>query len=151
MRVICIDKKNKVLKFFINKKLIFSCACLLGEKVGPKQKEGDLKTPQGKYKIVVKNAKSKYFLSLGINYPNLKDAKNGLDKKIINQKEYQTILSAYKNHQKVPWDTNLGGKIYIHGEGDYHKEYTRGCIKLSNLDMKKLYEIVCVEDTVIIK
>ena len=41
--------------------------------LGPKEKEGDLQIPEGNYFINRFNPKSKYHLSLGINYPNEED------------------------------------------------------------------------------
>ncbi|MCT1525781.1 L,D-transpeptidase family protein [Sphingobacterium hotanense] len=38
--------------------------------LGPKKKEGDKQVPEGQYRINRFNPKSKYHLSLGINYPN---------------------------------------------------------------------------------
>lgn len=38
--------------------------------LGPKKKEGDKQVPEGSYRINRFNPKSKYHLSLGINYPN---------------------------------------------------------------------------------
>lgn len=38
--------------------------------LGPKRMEGDLQVPEGLYHIDRFNAKSRYYLSLGLNYPN---------------------------------------------------------------------------------
>ena len=41
--------------------------------VGPKQVEGDHKTPEGNYVIDAKNAHSQFHLSLHISYPSAAD------------------------------------------------------------------------------
>lgn len=45
--------------------------------LGPKKQEGDKQIPEGFYQITHLNPKSKYHLSLGINYPNPYDQANG--------------------------------------------------------------------------
>src|SRR5690606_23164532 len=42
-------------------------------KLGPKRKEGDRQVPEGIYYIDRFNPKSKFHLSLGLNYPNKSD------------------------------------------------------------------------------
>jgi murein L,D-transpeptidase YafK len=55
-------------------KLIQSYAfCVNSGTLGPKRKEGDLQIPEGCYHIDRFNPKSKFHLSLGINYPNAAD------------------------------------------------------------------------------
>src|SRR5882757_9917600 len=46
--------------------------------VGAKTRQGDRRTPEGVYFITHKNSKSQFYLSLGISYPNLDDARAGL-------------------------------------------------------------------------
>jgi murein L,D-transpeptidase YafK len=38
--------------------------------VGPKQRQGDRRTPEGMYRICLKNPRSQYYLSLQVSYPN---------------------------------------------------------------------------------
>lgn len=45
--------------------------------LGPKKAEGDLQVPEGFYHIDRFNPLSKYYLSLGINYPNAVDQNRG--------------------------------------------------------------------------
>ncbi len=40
---------------------------------GPKQREGDFRTPEGRYYIESKNSSSDFFLSLKVSYPNADD------------------------------------------------------------------------------
>lgn len=56
---------------------------------GPKRKQGDKQVPEGFYHIDRFNPKSKFHLSLGINYPNKSD--------------------------RILGDQNPGGDIFIHG------------------------------------
>lgn len=77
--------------------------------LGPKTKEGDLQTPEGSYFIDRFNPESRFYLSLGINYPNAVD----LERSGTN---------------------NPGSDIYIHGD-----QVTVGCIPLTNDKIKEVY------------
>lgn len=108
--------------------------------VGHKNFQGDGKTPEGNYIIVVKNKKSKFFLSLGLNYPNCQDACIALQKGILSALQAEAISKADEFGQIPPWDTPLGGEIYIHG-GGCHEDWTAGCIALANEDIKILFDM----------
>src|SRR5690606_30525766 len=47
--------------------------CALAGSLGPKRLEGDYQVPEGFYYINEFNPRSSYYLSLGLNYPNLSD------------------------------------------------------------------------------
>lgn len=93
--------------------------------VGPKHFEGDSKTPEGSYRISVKNEHSLYHLSLGISYPSARDR------------------SYAKRYNK-----NTGGDIMIHGIPNDDKknaaayvgaDWTAGCISVRNKDIDELF------------
>lgn len=77
--------------------------------VGPKRKKGDMQIPEGFYYIDRFNFWSKFYLSLGLNYPNFSD-------KILGFQE------------------NLGSDIFIHGACA-----TVGCIPITDDKIKELY------------
>ena len=81
-------------------------------KLGPKQREGDLQIPEGFYNIDIFNPKSKFHLSMRVNYPNKAD-------RIRNKQE-----------------TKIGGDIYIHGSN-----VSIGCIPIGNEPITELYEL----------
>ncbi len=98
--------------------------------VGHKEKEGDGRTPEGKYIISGRNPKSSYHLSLRISYPNETDKLNALAKKV-----------------------NAGGDIMIHGYPNYaptlafnliHKNYdwTAGCIAVTDDEIEEIWKLV---------
>lgn len=96
-----------------------------GNPVGPKQFEGDGKTPEGAYFIDRQNPNSTYHLSLGISYPN--------------QNDYE----AAKAVGKEP-----GGDIFIHGRSRKNrgrgKDWTAGCIAVKDREMEEIYSMVRV-------
>lgn len=96
--------------------------------VGHKQFEGDGKTPEGVYRINERNPNSSYHKNLGISYPNEAD------------KTYAA------SQGKSP-----GGLIKIHGLrngsgsiGRLHllKDWTHGCIAVTNQEIDELYQSV---------
>src|SRR5690606_3471430 len=83
--------------------------CALAGTLGPKRIEGDYQVPEGFYYINEFNPKSSYYLSLGLNYPNLSD---------------QVLCDSIRP----------GGDIYIHGSC-----LTLGCIPLTVKFIDELY------------
>ena len=83
--------------------------CALAGTLGPKRMEGDYQVPEGFYAINEFNPKSTYYLSLGINYPNVSDK----------------ILSV---------SLKPGSAIYIHGSC-----VTVGCIPIRDEQIDELY------------
>lgn len=106
-----------------------------------KEVEGDGKTPEGRFYIFAKNAKSKFHLSLGISYPSIDDVDRGLSNELISQDEADAIISAIIEKQMPLQKTKLGGEIYIHGGGN-ESDWTDGCIALKNNEIEELFELV---------
>ena len=96
-----------------------------GNPVGDKKVEGDGKTPEGLYYIDRRNPNSTYHLSLGISYPNAAD-----------RAEAEAL-------GKRP-----GGDIFIHGRarrrGRRGKDWTAGCIAVTDRQMEDIYAMVRV-------
>ncbi len=75
---IVIKKEKRKLELLDGKKLIKTYSVALGfAPTGDKEKQGDGKTPEGEFYIFTKNNQSKFYLSLGVSYPNVEDAKRG--------------------------------------------------------------------------
>jgi len=106
---------------------------------GHKQVEGDGKTPEGEYYVCVKNYNSSFYLSLGVSYPNKKDASAALEDGRINQTTYDRIAEAIDNGRRPDWNTALGGEIMIHGCGG-SSDWTAGCIAVDDEVMDTLFE-----------
>lgn len=148
---IVVYKENRALELWKADALIKTYKVGLGfSPVGKKLKLGDGKTPEGSYYVCVKNPNSKFYLSLGISYPSPSDAKAGLDSKLITKDEYLRIVSAHKKGVTPPWNTKLGGEIFIHGRGS-SSDWTWGCVALDDPEMKELFQIVEMGTVVEIK
>ena len=93
-----------------------------GNPIGPKQFEGDMKTPEGAYLVTHRNPNSAYHLSLGISYPN------------------QADRDFAKSQNKRP-----GGDIFIHGgpkEWFAGRDWTAGCIAVKDREMEEIFAMV---------
>ncbi len=135
-----IRKKFRLLQIYNNEQLIKTYKVALG--FAPKEDkeiEGDGKMPEGEFYIFTKNENSKFYLSLGISYPNIEDAKRGLEKEIITPKEYDAIVEAIRQNKMPPQKTKLGGEIYIHGNGS-SSDWTHGCIALKDEEIKEIFD-----------
>jgi murein L,D-transpeptidase YafK len=123
-----------------------------------KEMEGDYATPLGDFYVCAKNPRSKYFLSLCLSYPNAEDAARGRASGLIGDAEYAQIMEALAQGKIPPQHTRLGGEIYIHGHAEaahpagrdpverdpVERDWTRGCIAVDNVAMRKLYDLAVV-------
>lgn len=129
-------------------KLLKTYAIALGNNpTGHKRQEGDGATPEGDYYLTHKNAQSKFYLSLGLSYPNTHDADQGLRQGLISTDERDAIASAVRRQEKPPQKTRLGGDIFIHG-GGIVRDWTQGCVALENEAIKELFELLPVRTPV---
>lgn len=122
-----VDKSDRTISLYAQGRLVhlIEHIQLGGAPVGPKQFEGDQRTPEGLYEIDWGNPDSAYYLSLHISYPNGRDR-------------------AYAAAQ----GRSPGGMIMIHGQpnamtiGRAPGDWTDGCIAVSNEEMELLWESV---------
>lgn len=125
---ILIEKKDRRLSLLSMGEVIRTYRIALGgNPVGPKERQGDNKTPEGTYVIEGRNKGSRYHLSLRISYPNEKDKKRARDLGV-----------------------SPGGDIMIHGiknelsqVGAAHAEvdWTQGCIAVTDEEIEEIAEV----------
>ena len=126
---VLIEKKARRLTLLAKDEVIKTYKIALGgNPVGPKERQGDNKTPEGTYLIDSRNRDSGYHLSLHISYPNAQDRMRA------------------KALGVAP-----GGNIMIHGiknglaqVGASHTaiDWTEGCIAVTNQEMEEIYQLV---------
>ncbi len=110
--------------------------------------QGDNKTPLGNYRIGWINRDSRYYIFLGLTYPDQEAADRGLVDERISEAQWQEIRRALKAGKIPPQKTPLGGYIGIHGlgQGDMtvHQQYnwTNGCVALTNAEIDQLLQWV---------
>ena len=148
---IVVKKSRRQLLLFSDGKLVRTYHIALGfSPTGDKVRQGDRRTPEGSFYIFAKNAKSAFYLSLGLSYPNAEHAARGLRDGLITRSQYNQIMSALKRKLTPPQNTALGGDIYVHGNGT-QSDWTWGCVALENEEMRELFEAVQVRTPVVIE
>ena len=146
--LIVIRKKERVLELYDNQKLVKTYKIALGSAPsGDKEREGDGKTPEGEFYVFTKNDRSKFYLALGLSYPNIEDARRGLHEELISQTEYDSIAKAITDKKMPLQNTNLGGEIYIHG-GGRETDWTKGCVALFDEEIKEIFDQIEVGTSV---
>ena len=139
---IVVAKSKRQLTLYANGKAVRVYTVGLGSNpLGDKARQGDGRTPEGEFYVCVKNANSSYYLSLGLSYPNKQDAERGLKDGLIARAEYNEIISALERKMRPPWNTALGGEIFIHGHGS-SSDWTLGCVALDNENMRELFDAI---------
>jgi murein L,D-transpeptidase YafK len=126
---VLIEKKKRRLSLISKGEIIKTYKIALGgNPVGPKERQGDNRTPEGTYTIASRNRHSDYHLSLRISYPDEKDKKRAKELGV-----------------------SPGGDIMIHGiknglswVGGFHAEidWTEGCIAVTNKQMEEIARLV---------
>lgn len=115
----------------------------LGDPEGAKQRQGDRRTPEGKLRIVTRNATSNFHRFLGISYPTASDAERGLRDGLISRTQADAIRAASSAGRVPPWNTALGGTVGIHGGGG-EVDWTLGCVAVTDDEIDELFEVVRV-------
>jgi hypothetical protein len=137
-----VSKSARQLSLYSDGRVVRTYRIALGTNpVDDKVRQGDRSTPEGDFYVCVKNARSNFYLSLGLSYPNIEDAERGLRDKLITRTQRDAIVRAIQNKRRPPWDTALGGEIFIHGGGT-EGDWTWGCVALANPDIKELFDAV---------
>jgi hypothetical protein len=105
--------------------VIHAYDCELGRRPGDQKRHaGDGATPEGMYRVVkARSTGSKYYKALLIDYPNGDDRRR---------------FSEDVNSSALPEDARIGGNIEIHGDGGQGRDWTDGCVALTNADMDHL-------------
>lgn len=127
---IVVLKENHRLDLYDNGRVVRSYAADMGYKsVNDKERSGDAATPEGRYRITAKKAASTYYRALALDYPNDED---------------RAEFARLKKLGRIPRGASMGGLIEIHGEGGRGKDWTKGCVAVSNRDIDDLYRRVGV-------
>jgi hypothetical protein len=91
--------------------------------------EGDLATPEGRYRVTEKRDRGAtlFYRALMLDYPNQDD-----------RREFE----AARRRGLIPAGRGIGGLIEIHGDGGQGQDWTNGCVALPNRDMDRLFAAV---------
>jgi murein L,D-transpeptidase YafK len=125
---ILVEKSARRLSIFRDGRKVKSYRVALGRNpIGAKEEEGDMKTPEGVYKIDSRNPQSDYHLALHVSYPSDEDKARAAERGV-----------------------NAGFDIMIHGIrngggwiGAFHRlhDWTAGCIALTDEEIDELWRV----------
>ncbi len=148
---IIVKKSERLLELWDGDSLYASYPIGLGwSPEGDKEKEGDGRTPEGTYYVCTRNSNSRFYLSLGVSYPNREDADRALEEGRIDRTTHRQIANAIDDYTQPPWNTAMGGEIMLHGMGS-SSDWTAGCIAVDNEIMDILWEQCPMKTPIIIE
>ncbi len=122
-------KKERTLQLLSQGKMIRSYKVALGgDPIGPKTRQGDHKTPEGVYMLDSRNPHSQFYKSIHISYPSAREREEARQRGV-----------------------SPGGDVFVHGlpngygwVGSSHrlKDWTDGCIAVTNAEMDEIWQAV---------
>jgi L,D-peptidoglycan transpeptidase YkuD (ErfK/YbiS/YcfS/YnhG family) len=123
--VIIVSKEAHLLALFVRGELVKTYRAEMGFNwIADKSREGDGATPEGRYRVVKAIGASLYYKALLLDYPNMED---------------RAEFARARRRGDMPLSDRIGGAIEIHGEGGRGRDWTRGCVALTNGDMDELF------------
>lgn len=132
-----LEKGHGRLTLFQNDIPLKSYAVACGRAPGKKERQGDHRTPEGRFTIDARNKTSRYYLALHISYPRYADGSRAGRPGV-----------------------NPGGDIVLHGlppdlawvgRGHSLINWTQGCIAVTNREMDELWRAVPLGTVIDIK
>lgn len=126
---VLVIKKDRTLQLLSHGKAIKTYKVALGgDPIGPKARQGDHKTPEGVYVLDFRNAHSQFYKSIHISYPSLRDRAEARERGV-----------------------SAGGDVFVHGLGKGYgwigatyrlKDWTDGCVAVTNEEMDEIWRLV---------
>ena len=126
---VLVMKRELTLQLLSQGKVIKTYKVALGgDPVGPKTRQGDHRTPEGIYVLDSRNERSQFHKSIHISYPSGRDR------------------AAARAHGVSP-----GGDVFVHGlpngygwvgAGHRAKDWTDGCIAVTNEEIEEIWKAV---------
>ena len=124
-----VDKSERRMQLLVGAVVVKTYMIALGaDPVGHKQREGDERTPEGRYVLDWRNARSIAYRSIHISYPNAQDS----------------ALAQAGGYSP-------GGSIMIHGQPNGYGwwswllqrfDWTDGCIAVTDAEMAEIWDMV---------
>lgn len=136
--LVVVHKSKRVLQVLHEGRVLKAFAIALGpDPRGPKRMEGDGRTPEGVYTLDWRNSNSQFYRALHVSYPHARDLEHALR-----------------------WGVPAGGLIMIHGLpngvrrpealGHPYRNWTNGCIAVTNEEMDEIWSLVDDGTTIVI-
>ncbi|MEM7056717.1 MAG: L,D-transpeptidase family protein [Pseudomonadota bacterium] len=126
--LVLVEKAARKLTLFKHDRVLASYKIALGfSPKGDKFREGDGRTPEGRYEIDRRNPQSSFHLSLRINYPR-----------------------ADQRAAAIAAGRNPGGDIFIHGQPNGYRgpglkrDWTSGCAAVTDAEIREIWSLVAI-------
>ena len=134
---IIVSKKDYELKVYDDQGWYATYPCVFGsDDLRDKYMEGDKRTPDGKFKVILKKIHPQWGFELLLDYPNEESIEKFRER---------------KEEGLIPRSAKIGGGIAIHATRpqeewtvDYYQNWTDGCISLKYSEAKDLYSYIPV-------
>ncbi len=141
---IIVDKSDYELKVYDEEGWYATYPIVFGSKdLGDKMKEGDKRTPDGKFKVILKKIHQKWGPELLLDYPN------DMSIKKFNERKAKGL---------IPKNASIGNGIAIHATRpdeewtvDNFYNWTDGCVSVKYTEMKDLFSYIPVGTPVTIQ
>jgi murein L,D-transpeptidase YafK len=141
---IIIDKSDYELHVYDDTGWLATYPVVFGSKdLTDKMYEGDKRTPDGAYKVMLKKIHKEWGPELLLDYPNEDNKKN---------------FEQRKKDGKIPKGKTIGSGIAIHGTRvgsewtvDNYINWTDGCISVRRSEMKEIYDMIRIGTKVTIQ
>ncbi len=141
---IVVDKSDYELKVYDDEGWYATYPIVFGSKdPGDKMREGDKRTPNGTFRVLLKKLHPKWGPELLLDYPGPQDVQK------FNERKQKGV---------IPKTARIGGGIAIHATRpeeewtvDNFYNWTDGCVSVKYTEMKELYEYIPVGTPVTIQ
>jgi murein L,D-transpeptidase YafK len=125
---ILVEKSARKLSIFCDGQKLKTYRISLGQSpIGPKEQEGDMKTPEGFYTIDGRNAQSSFHLALHVSYPSSEDNARAAARGVA--PGYDIMIHGLPNGRGWP--------------GAFHRreDWTAGCVALTDEEIEELWRV----------
>lgn len=142
---VVVTKHTRRLELYRRGGLVGAFPVVLGARPdGPKRYEGDMRTPEGIYRVSNKRPHERWGHFIEIDYPNETD-----------RRVYESEAAAGRIPLFARQLPGIGGRVGIHGNDRPRdqasgRDWTRGCIAMRNEDVAVLYDLVDVGTPVLV-
>lgn len=143
--LVVVKKHERTLDLYRHGVLQRRFAVVLGGRPkGPKRFEGDMRTPEGLYRVQAKRPHHRWRYFIAINYPNAED-------RVVYKHELQNGGVPKITDQPI----RIGGGIGIHGTDqpdaqERGEDWTQGCVAMRNRDLVHVFDSVDIGTPVLL-
>jgi murein DD-endopeptidase MepM/ murein hydrolase activator NlpD len=161
--LLLIDQRSYKMRLYRAGRMADEYDVSFGQARGPKQIEGDNKTPAGMYFVIQKHSgrfDGPYGAYYGgywikMNYPNAFDADRARGQNLITRSQQEQISIQWSGRQQTLENTQLGGGIGFHGwirewENAGPRHLSWGCVVMHIYDISQMFDQIPAGTMVVI-